>query len=85
MNLEKIKDLIETLECESKQKIFIKELKSSLVTDLLGNLQVENQKKHITNHVLRRFTQSFRNSIFIINSQFLKIFTYTIKINMKKP
>lgn len=44
MILEKIKLLIETLEVESQEKLFIRELKRSTLTEMLSGLQVNHKK-----------------------------------------
>lgn len=44
MNLEKLRDLIDNLEIESKQKLFIKEIKNTTVNTLILTLKVFNFK-----------------------------------------
>ena len=49
MILEKIKLLIETLEVESQEKLFVRELKRSTLTQILSGLQVNHKKYDFCN------------------------------------
>ena len=65
MNLEKIKELIEILESESKQKIFIKELKTSTVSNLILNLEV----RLFIDFLKKKFFEITALRIYILNYQ----------------